>query len=401
MLLVLQAEARKSELEMLLSVNLVRRQQELQAQLLASDTQGLMEDLAVKRQELKDAKAAVDETTRQLKSKTDEIEKQMKQIRDLKNAKEELKALEANYERTLQDEAKDLEQLLNRRNLLLVKREDLMKKIRDLGSLPSDAFEKYQKKGLKDLHKMLHKCNEELKKYSHVNKKALDQYVNFTEQREELHKRQAELDSGDEKIRELISVLDQRKDESIERTFKGVAKFFKEAFSELVPGGHGSLVMMTKRRADEAEDEDADEDRPPDGDAEGRREKYVGVKVKVSFTGQGETQSMKQLSGGQKTVVALTLIFAIQRCDPAPFYLFDEIDAALDPQYRTAVGNMIKRQADAASTQFITTTFRPELVKVADRVYGVTHKSRVSRVDVITREEALYFIDHDQSHQNE
>ncbi|MCI10354.1 structural maintenance of chromosomes protein 3-like, partial [Trifolium medium] len=60
----------------------------------------------------------------------------------------------------------------------------------------------------------------------------------------------------------------------------------------------------------------------------------------VSFTGQGETQSMKQLSGGQKTVVALTLIFAIQRCDPAPFYLFDEIDAALDPQYRTAVGSI-------------------------------------------------------------
>lgn len=49
---------------------------------------------------------------------------------------------------------------------------------------------------------------------------------------------------------------------------------------------------------------------------------------------------MKQLSGGQKTVVALALIFAIQRCDPAPFYLFDEIDAALDPQYRTAVGSI-------------------------------------------------------------
>lgn len=61
----------------------------------------------------------------------------------------------------------------------------------------------------------------------------------------------------------------------------------------------------------------------------------------VSFTGQGETQSMKQLSGGQKTVVALTFIFAIQRCDPAPFYLFDEIDAALDPQYRTSVGSIL------------------------------------------------------------
>lgn len=396
----MDAESRKSELEVVLSTNLVKRQQELQAQLAASDSQSLMQDVEVRKQDLKDAKTSVDEAVQQTKLVADQIDKHAKQIRDLKQALEDLKGLEDKYKLTLQDESKDLEQLLNRRNLLHVKREDLMKKIRDLGSLPSDAFEKYQKKSIKELHKTLHKCNEQLKNYSHVNKKALDQYVNFTEQREELHKRQAELDSGDEKIRELISVLDHRKDESIERTFKGVAKFFKEAFSELVPGGHGSLVMMTKRKADEADD-DADEDEAPNGDNEVRREKYVGVKVKVSFTGQGETQSMKQLSGGQKTVVALTLIFAIQRCDPAPFYLFDEIDAALDPQYRTAVGNMIKRQADAASTQFITTTFRPELVKVADRVYGVTHKNRVSRVDVITREEALYFIEHDQSHQNE
>ena len=51
---------------------------------------------------------------------------------------------------------------------------------------------------------------------------------------------------------------------------------------------------------------------------------------------------MNQLSGGQKTLVALTLIFAIQKCDPAPFYLFDEIDQALDPQYRSAVAGMWK-----------------------------------------------------------
>ena len=57
--------------------------------------------------------------------------------------------------------------------------------------------------------------------------------------------------------------------------------------------------------------------------------------LQVSF-GSGEVLVMKQLSGGQKTLVALALIFAIQRCDPAPFYLFDEIDAALDPQYRHA-----------------------------------------------------------------
>lgn len=397
----METETRKSELEASLSTNLVKRQQELEAQLSSNDPEVLTVDLEAKRQELLSAKSAVDEATWHLKAVVDQIEKYTKQVNDLKASKDELKTLEDNYEKTLQDEKKDLEQLLNKRNLLQVKREDLMKKIRDLGSLPSDAFEKYQKKSLKELHKMLHNCNEQLKKFSHVNKKALDQYVNFTEQREELHKRQAELDAGDEKIRELISVLDQRKDESIERTFKSVAKNFKESFAELVSGGHGSLVMMKKRKADEVDDEDADEDADRNADNEGRVEKYIGVKVKVSFTGQGETQSMKQLSGGQKTVVALALIFAIQRCDPAPFYLFDEIDAALDPQYRTAVGNMIKKQADTSNTQFITTTFRPELVKVADRVYGVTHKNRVSRVDVIGKDDALYFIEQDQSHQNE
>ena len=58
----------------------------------------------------------------------------------------------------------------------------------------------------------------------------------------------------------------------------------------------------------------------------------------VSFTGlQSEMKSLEQLSGGQKTLVALAFIFAIQKCDPGPFYLFDEIDAALDAQHRKSV----------------------------------------------------------------
>lgn len=60
------------------------------------------------------------------------------------------------------------------------------------------ANDRYRRRNIKDLHKMLHRCNEQLQQFSHVNKKALDQYINFTEQREELQKRQAELDAGDE-----------------------------------------------------------------------------------------------------------------------------------------------------------------------------------------------------------
>ncbi|WMV35677.1 hypothetical protein MTR67_029062 [Solanum verrucosum] len=406
----IETETRKEELEMNLSTNLERRKQELMAMNSSVDVDMLQAEVESKYQELKDADALVDHVTKELTRVSRNIDERNKRLKQIKQEKDNLKALEDKYQNTLQDEARELEQMLSKRNIYLAKQEEYSKKIRELGPLSSDAFETYKRRNVKELYKMLHKCNEQLQQFSHVNKKALDQYVNFTEQREELQRRQAELDAGDEKIKELISVLDMRKDESIERTFKGVAKHFREVFSQLVQGGHGFLVMMKKKNGEE-DDNDPDDDEPR-ADAEGRVEKYIGVKVKafpiiiqktsqrilVSFTGQGETQSMKQLSGGQKTVVALALIFAIQRCDPAPFYLFDEIDAALDPQYRTVVGNMVRDLADRGSTQFITTTFRPELVKVADKIYSVSHKNRVSKVTVVSREGALDFIEQDQSH---
>ncbi|XP_038693265.1 structural maintenance of chromosomes protein 3 [Tripterygium wilfordii] len=393
----IETETRKAELETNLTTNLKRRKQELQGIISSVDSDLLHGEVELKKQDLDDAKLVVEAATKELNEISGRISEQTKQLKKIKDEKAKLKYMEDDFEQRLEDEAKKSEQLLRERNAHLAKQEEYSMKIKELGPLSSDAFETYKRKSIKELHKMLHRCNEQLQQFSHVNKKALDQYVNFTEQREELQNRQAELDAGDEKIGELITVLDQRKDESIERTFKGVARHFREVFSELVQGGHGHLVMMKKKDGDHDGD-DNDEDAPREADLEGRVEKYIGVKVKVSFTGQGETQSMKQLSGGQKTVVALTLIFAIQRCDPAPFYLFDEIDAALDPQYRTAVGNIIRRLADMTNTQFITTTFRPELVKVADKIYGVTHKNRVSHVNVVSKEDALDFIEHDQSH---
>lgn len=81
-----------------------------------------------------------------------------------------------------------------------------------------------------------------------------------------------------------------------------------------------------------------------------------------------------------RSIVALALIFAIQRCDPAPFYLFDELDQALDSSYRKAVAALIQRQATSQEnpTQFICSTFRPEIVAISDQCYGVSHQNKVS-----------------------
>lgn len=116
--------------------------------------------------------------------------------------------------------------------------------------------------------------------------------------------------------------------------------------------------------------------------------------MRVTFSATGQQFDMQQLSGGQKALVALALIFAIQRCDPAPFYLFDEIDQALDANYRAGVARLIQKQVDSpdAPAQFITTTFRPELVEVASKCYGIALINKVSNIYPLDKRDAQDFV---------
>ena len=263
-----------------------------------------------------------------------------------------------------------------------------MRRIQELGSLPpTNELEKYKSLSISALMKRLESTNKELKEYIHVNKKAYDQFVNFSDKRESLLERKTEVDREAEKVKELVESLDRQKDEAINRTFRGVSAHFKDVFKELVPNGAGELIMHTS--LDEQDDED---DSGNTNDAIGNVSKmdrkhaanpsvsrYRGVGINVRFSAVGENFMMSQLSGGQKSLVALALIFAIQRCDPAPFYLFDELDQALDSTYRAAVAAVIQKQAGSElGTQFVCSTFRPELVAVADRCYGISHQDKVS-----------------------
>lgn len=251
---LVEIETKKLELETNLSTNLLRRQQELEAIISSAENDMLAAEAESKQKDVDEAKSLVEEATEELRRVSMSMDNITKELKKIKIENDRLQKLREDYEKQLQKEAEELEQLISNKNMLLARQEEYSKRIRELGPLSSDAFDTYRRKGAKELHKMLHKCNEQLQQFSHVNKKALDQYVNFTEQREELQNRQAELDAGDEKIKELIEVLDQRKDESIERTFKGVARNFREVFSELVQGGHGFLVMMKKKDGDNGAD---------------------------------------------------------------------------------------------------------------------------------------------------
>lgn len=287
----------------------------------------------------------------------------------------------------------------------IAKRENYMRKIQELGSLPPpQELVQYREDSIAALESKLDKVNKKLKKYSHVNKKAFDQYVNFNDQRESLLQRKEELDNGAEKVRELVESLDRKKDEAINRTFRGVSKHFADVFRELVPLGAGELIMRTAfdDAGDDAEDSDDETDDGTGGEEQTKKTKaedpdvslYRGVGIKVRFSKVGENFIMSQLSGGQKALVALALIFAIQRCDPAPFYIFDELDQALDSTYRQAVANLIHRQSSDSETptQFITSTFRPELVAISKNCYGISHQNKVSSIHPMQKKDAVSFI---------
>merc|ERR1712241_1651294 len=357
----MRLEAQKNKLENLLTNNLVRRKDELVQALQEISVEDRHNQLENSVSDLKSLEERLDITKTNMKGLDKNLQEVIKKRKKYQAELEASRLREREIQDKIEEDSKELERMASKQTVLQQKIQECTKKIRELGSLPSDAFEKYKNMSQKVLFKQLERANQELKKYSHVNKKALDQYISFSEQKEKLLKRKEELDRGHQKINDLMDVLEQRKFEAILFTFKQVSKYFQEVFEKLVPGGRGTLSI----KSDDSRDDD---------DQASRLENATGVSCAVSFTGKNaEMREMNQLSGGQKSLVALALIFAIQKCDPAPFYLFDEVDQALDPMYRKAVANIIHELSDGA--QFVTTTFRPELLEHANKFYGVKFRN--------------------------
>ena len=271
--------------------------------------------------------------------------------------------------RALEEEKDHVDRAHNQRALMLQKKEDALAKIRKLGIIPQDS-DKYSSFSLGKLMHLLKVTNEELKKFAHVNKKAIDHHTMTSETRQELTQQRAVLDKELQSIHELMDHLDKKKDEAIERTYKQVQFEFENVFKDLVSAEGCSAELQLVKNPDKKS-----------------ADLYVAVRIRVSFGIGSAVSELAQLSGGQKSLVALALIFAIQRCDPAPFYLFDEIDAALDAEYRTAVAAMIKRQSEQC--QFITATFKTEMLQAADKVLGIFFHNKVSRIQTITMDEGL------------
>jgi chromosome segregation ATPase len=211
------------------------------------------------------------------------------------------------------------------------------------------------------LEKLKAEINEWLRTHRDVNMRAHRQLELAAEAAERFESDLSQLVADQEKTKAMIEKVAADRDNSIAETFRQVNEAFVEILRELDPEAHGRLTLNAH-----------------------------AVSMDVGFGGQEHTL-LTQLSGGQKTLLSLTLIFAIQRALPAPFYLFDEVDAALDEKYRGAVARLIHRysQPGPNMAQVILTTFKPELLRNAEAFFEVSAHDGRSSVRHATEEEAL------------
>ncbi|OHT10571.1 Structural maintenance of chromosomes protein 3 [Tritrichomonas foetus] len=329
----------------------------------------LQQQLEVAQRDGEIAKKNYEESTALL---SDLEEKLTQATKDITTTEDEATRLQRSKDRVstqLNNAKNNIERILTAISLLQQRHEECLKQQKDIGALPETEIQNFEGFSKSELLRQLSNINQECQRYRHVNKKAIEQHRSFTQQQQELTARQEELRSSRESISNLIETLDKRKEVAIARTFAQISENFTQILSELDPNAHGQLVLQ--------KDEEKNE--------------YIGVTIKAQFEDQ-EVVSLSQLSGGQKTLIALTLVFAIQKYAPAPFYLFDEVDSALDDKYRLAVSRLMdkfcnpEKSEDAA--QIIFTTFKNELLEGCDKYFAVKYDRGHSTCLEINSEEA-------------
>ncbi len=203
---------------------------------------------------------------------------------------------------------------------------------------------------LAELKKMIAGIKDEIRKLGDVNVNAIEEYKEVSARYEFLKGQHDDLIEAEQTLIGIIEELDEGMRKQFEEKFSEIQKEFDITFKQLFGGGHGTLELV--------EDEDILE---------------CGIRIIAQPPGK-KLQNMMQLSGGEKALTAIALLFAIQSLKPSPFCLLDEIEAALDDSNVVRFANYLNKLTQ--NTQYIIITHRRGTMAAADRLYGITMQEK-------------------------
>ena len=309
-----------------------------------------------------------------------EIEKLQKDIAELKKMKERKEEEEESDEELIQ-EKKDIRNELNdmreERQELYSEQQKLKTKVDDVGGkkarlkaeldnvkddLEEFEFDEDELTGLdsspEELKKKKQKVVRKMNDLQPVNLRAIDEYKQKKEEFDEFKEKVSEIRQEKLEIEDLIQEINKKRRECFKETLEELKSSFSEIFEKLFGGGEAELVL---------EDDDLDK----------------GLKIRAAPP-KKDPHIIQALSGGEKTLTATAFVFAILEYEEAPFYIMDEIDAALDKTNSKKLSELLREYSD--ENQFIVISHNDITVRHAERAYGVSLREGVSKIRSIELE---------------
>jgi len=209
-----------------------------------------------------------------------------------------------------------------------------------------------------------------------VNPLAEQEYEEEREHVEALQVQREDTERGMRELEALIRDIDREIERAFEETFEATSKNFEEMVEHLFPGGRGKLRRVSLRPVrdpevappEPAESAVGEVGEELDEEEDEQREE-LGVEIEVTPAGKS-TRKLSLLSGGEKSLVALAFVFAVFLARPCPFYILDEVEAALDDANIDRFLQLVRRFSDRA--QFVIVTHQKRTMDAADVLYGVT-----------------------------
>jgi chromosome segregation protein len=250
----------------------------------------------------------------------------------------------------------------------------------ELEAAPADVELSEEERGA--LRSRLERLARRREQLGPVNPLAQAEYEEALAHVEELERQRDDLETALRELNKLISDTDRQIRESFEQMFEAAARNFEQVAARLFPGGRGRLRLVREHEGPArvlggaSVDEEA-KDEPDDGEGTDQapgmpdepEEDLLGVEIEITPAGK-EMKRLTLLSGGEKSMTALAFLFAVFLARPCPFYILDEVEAALDDLNIDRFLELLRTYSTQA--QFIVVTHQKRTMEAADSLYGVS-----------------------------
>lgn len=302
--------------------------------------------------QIEDKKTEIEE----IRKVSEKIKERLSQIDSEKaETMEKLKGIQ-NSNKELTDRLIALQQELsrveNKETKLTLERDNLISRLWDDYELTLETAEdiKQDIENEKEATERATKLRSKIKSLGSINIDSIEEYKNVKERFEFLSTQKDDLEKSKDNLNKVISSMQELMEEHFEKQFAEINKSFQHVFTELFGGGRGRLYLSE-----------------PDNVLES------GIEIEVQLPGKS-LQNINLYSGGEKSFIAIALLFAILAVKPTPFCILDEIDAALDDVNVSRFATYLKNYLD--DTQFIVITHRRGTMEAANVLYGVTMQEK-------------------------